>query len=125
MQMLPYRYLIHHELPMKGKSNYCKWKWNLRPGQRGSCSFIKMIKEIIKESVVLEPGKNTFTFRTSATGNGLLKYEAKLIVPDDGFLENNRMLSITMMEQSPRVLVVQTKRNPSVIPSLLDQVRCK
>ena len=56
-------------------------------------------KEIIKEPVTLEPGKNTFSFRTSATGSGLLKYEAKLVVPDDGFLENNRMLSITMMEQ--------------------------
>ncbi|MFJ7932983.1 VWA domain-containing protein [Sporosarcina sp. NPDC096371] len=78
-------------------------------------------KEIIKELVQLEPGKNTFSFRTSATGSGLLKYEAKLIVPDDGFLENNRMLSITMMEQSPRVLVVQTERNPSVIPTILDQ----
>ena len=51
----------------------------------------------------------------------MLKYEAKLIVPDDGLLENNRMLSVTMLEQSPRVLVVQTERNPSVIPSLLDR----
>ena len=78
-------------------------------------------KEIIKEIVALEPGKNMFSFRSSATGNGLLKYEAKLIVPDDGFLENNRMVSITMMEHSPRVLVVQTERNPSVIPTLLDK----
>ena len=62
-----------------------------------------------------------FSFRTSAAGSGLLKYEAKLIVPDDGFLENNRMLSVTMMEHSPRVLIVQTERNPSVIPTLLDQ----
>ena len=65
--------------------------------------------------------KKIFSFQSSATGNGLLKYEAKLVVPDDGFLENNRMLSVTMMEQSPRVLVVQTDRNPSVIPTLLDQ----
>ena len=78
-------------------------------------------KEIIKEPVTLEPGKNTFSFRTSATGSGLLKYEAKLLVPDDSFLENNRMLSITMMERSPHVLVVQTSRNPSAIPALLDK----
>ena len=50
-----------------------------------------------------------------------MKYEAKLVVPDDKVLENNRMLSITMVESSPRVLVVETERNPSVIPSLLDQ----
>ena len=78
-------------------------------------------KEIIKEIVALEPGKNMFSFQSSATGNGLLKYEAKLIVPDDGFLENNRMVSVTMVEHSPRVLVVQTERNPSVIPTLLDK----
>lgn len=78
-------------------------------------------KEIIRENVLLEPGKNAFSFRTSATGSGLLKYEAKLIVPDDSFLENNRMLSITMMEQSPRVLVVQTERSPSMLPTLLDK----
>lgn len=78
-------------------------------------------KEIIKEQVTLEPGKNTFSFRTSATGGGLLKYEAKLLVSDDSFLENNRMLSVTMMERSPSVLVVQTSRNPSAIPALLDK----
>ncbi|WP_203246071.1 VWA domain-containing protein [Sporosarcina beigongshangi] len=78
-------------------------------------------KEIIRETVLLEPGKNALSFRASATGSGLLKYEAKLIVPDDSFLENNRMLSITMMEQSPRVLVVRTERSPSVIPNILDQ----
>ena len=65
--------------------------------------------------------RNLFAFHHEARGTGLLKYEAKLIVPDDGLLENNRMLSVTMLEQSPRVLVVQTERSPSVIPSLLDR----
>lgn len=77
--------------------------------------------EITRESVALEPGSNTFSFRTDASEEGLLKYEAKLIVPNDRFLENNQMLSVTMMETSPRVLVVETERSPSVIPSLLDQ----
>ena len=76
---------------------------------------------ISKEAVNLEPGKNTFTSRTTATEEGLIKYEAKLVVPDDAIIENNQMLSITMMESSPRVLVVETERNPSVIPSLLDK----
>ena len=78
-------------------------------------------EEIISEPVVLDEGANLFAFHHEASGTGLLKYEAKLIVPDDGLLENNRMLSVTMLEQSPRVLVVQTERNPSVIPSLLDR----
>ncbi|MDN4608957.1 VWA domain-containing protein [Sporosarcina highlanderae] len=78
-------------------------------------------EEIINESVSLDEGGNVFSFHIEARGTGLLKYEAKLIVPDDGILENNRMLSITMLKQSPRVLVVQTERNQSVIPALLDQ----
>lgn len=78
-------------------------------------------EEIIKETVILDEGGNAFAFNMEARGSGLLKYEAKLIVPNDAFLENNRMLSITKLEQSPRILVVQTDRNPSVIPSLLDK----
>lgn len=78
-------------------------------------------EEISSEPVTLDEGANLYTFHHEAKGTGLLKYEAKLIVPDDGLLENNRMLSVTMLEQSPRVLVVQTERSPSVIPSLLDQ----
>ncbi|WP_432359657.1 VWA domain-containing protein [Sporosarcina sp. UB5] len=78
-------------------------------------------EEIISEPVTLDEGANQFAFHHEARGTGLLKYEAKLIVPNDGLLENNRMLSVTMLEQSPRVLVVQTERSPSVIPSLLDQ----
>lgn len=78
-------------------------------------------EEIRSESVVLDEGANQFAFHHEARGTGLLKYEAKLLVADDGLLENNRMLSVTMLEQSPRVLVVETERSPSVIPSLLDR----
>ena len=74
---------------------------------------------ISKKEVNLEQGKNSFTSRTTATDEGLIKYEAKLVVPNDAILENNQMLSITMMESSPRILVVETERNPSVIPLLL------
>ncbi len=76
---------------------------------------------ISEEQVNLERGKNTFTSRTTNAKEGLIKYEAKLVVPDDTILENNKMLSITMMESSPNVLVVETEKNPSVIPSLLDK----
>ncbi|QTD42474.1 VWA domain-containing protein [Sporosarcina sp. Te-1] len=78
-------------------------------------------EEILSEAVQLDVGKNAFSFKTTASGKGLLKYEAKLIVPDDGFLENNRMLSVTMLESSPHILVVETEENPSAIPSLLDK----
>lgn len=84
--------------------------------------FIYENDEVVsKEEVNLEQGNNSFLIHTTSTKEGLLKYEAKLIVPNDAVLENNRMLSITMVESAPRVLVVQTERNPSVIPSLLDR----
>lgn len=78
-------------------------------------------QEILSRAVELDEGGNTFSFQVEAEGNGLLKYEAKLIVPDDSFLENNRMLSVTMVKESPKVLVVQTERSPSAIPALLDR----
>ncbi|GKV55748.1 chloride channel protein [Sporosarcina sp. NCCP-2222] len=78
-------------------------------------------EEVLSEMVQLDEGKNAFSFKTTASGKGLLKYEAKLIVSDDGFLENNKMLSVTMLEKSPRILVVETEENPSAIPPLLDQ----
>ncbi|WP_438316673.1 VWA domain-containing protein [Sporosarcina sp. FA9] len=77
--------------------------------------------EVVKQTVELEPGNNAFSYRIDSAGEGLLKYEAKIIVDNDRFLENNRMLSVTIMESSPRVLIVETKRNPSNIPALLDQ----
>lgn len=79
-------------------------------------------QEIIRESIELEPGNNVYSFHASATGSGMIKYEAKLIVPNDAYLENNEMFAMTKMTQSPNVLIVETAKNPSVIPHLLDQM---
>lgn len=87
----------------------------------GELNIFQNDRLLEKESIMLEKGKNTFSFQASADGEGLLKYEAKLNVPEDSYLENNKMLSVTMISQSPRILVVETERNPSIIPSLLDR----
>jgi Ca-activated chloride channel homolog len=76
---------------------------------------------ISQQEVKLEQGGNLFSVKRASSNDGLLKYEAKLVVSDDKILENNRMVSVTMIESSPRVLVVETDRNPSIIPTLLDQ----
>ena len=84
--------------------------------------FIYENDQVISEQEVkLEQGGNVFSVRRASNNEGLLKYEAKLVVPNDKILENNRMVSVTMIESSPRVLVVETDRSPSVIPTLLDQ----
>lgn len=74
-----------------------------------------------EEGIELIPGKNQFTYPLPAVNTGLVKYEAKLVVENDHFLENNRMFAAVTVQGQPSVLVVETEDYPSVIPGLLDQ----
>ncbi|REB10159.1 VWA domain-containing protein [Sporosarcina sp. BI001-red] len=74
-----------------------------------------------EESIELIPGENQFTYPLPAVDAGLVKYEAKLVVENDHFLENNRMFAAVTVQGQPSVLVVETDDHPSVIPGLLDQ----
>lgn len=89
--------------------------------REGTLLILQNDEEIIRAPVTLERGKNAFAFHSAAAGQGLIKYEAALLVDDDSFLQNNKMLSITSLEQAPQVLIVETERSPSVIPDLLDK----
>ncbi|MBD7907281.1 VWA domain-containing protein [Sporosarcina gallistercoris] len=74
-----------------------------------------------EEDIDLIPGKNQFTYPLPSVDTGLVKYEAKLVVENDHFLENNRMFAAVTVQGQPSVLVVETDDHPSVIPELLDQ----
>lgn len=74
-----------------------------------------------KQTVNIEKGTNTFSFRNASVGEGLLKYEVQLIVPNDGLLENNKLTSVTTVESAPRLLVVHDKGVSSPIPNFIDQ----
>ncbi|QFF98306.1 VWA domain-containing protein [Psychrobacillus glaciei] len=76
---------------------------------------------ISREHVSLEKGTNSFTFRNSSTGEGLLKYEVQIIVPGDELIENNKLTSVTNVESSPKVLVVTQDGKHSNIPTVIDQ----
>lgn len=80
---------------------------------------------IAKESVRIEQGTNTYTLRNASKGEGLLKYEVQLNVSGDALLENNSLTSITTVESSPRLLVVQSEVLESPIPTYIDQAVVK
>lgn len=74
-----------------------------------------------EEDIELIPGKNEFTYPLPSVDTGLVKYEAKIVVENDHFLENNRMFAAVTVQGQPSVLVVETDDHPSIIPGLLDR----
>lgn len=76
---------------------------------------------ITREQINVEPGTNSFTFRNTSKGEGLLKYEAQVILPKDALIENNKLTSVTNVESSPRLLVVTHEGRTSNIATVIDQ----
>lgn len=76
---------------------------------------------ITREQIKIEPGTNTYTFRNASKGEGLLKYEAQVVLAEDGLIENNKLTSVTNVESSPRLLVVTHDGNSSNIAAVIDQ----
>ncbi|SDM48752.1 von Willebrand factor type A domain-containing protein [Psychrobacillus sp. OK028] len=76
---------------------------------------------ITREQINLEPGTNTYTFRNSSKGEGLLKYEAQVVLAEDGLIENNKLTSVTNVERPPRLLIVTHDGNSSNIATVIDQ----
>lgn len=74
-----------------------------------------------KQRVQIEPGSNTYTFRHASKGDGLIKYQVQLNVPDDALLENNQLTSVTMVDSTPHLLVVSSNKLASPIPAYIDQ----
>lgn len=74
-----------------------------------------------REQVSLEQGSNSFTFRNTSKGEGLLKYDAQVIVQGDALIENNKLTSVTNVESSPRLLVVTNEDATTNIPRVIDQ----
>ncbi len=76
---------------------------------------------LFREPITIEQGTNTYTFRNASKGEGLLKYDAQVIVKGDGLLENNKLTSVTNVESSPRLLIVNHEQARSNIASVVDQ----
>lgn len=74
---------------------------------------------IYQESVQLEEGNNVFTYRHIGSEEGLVKYEALVQVEQDAILENNKLTSVTMVQSSPRLLIVSNNEGGSPIAAAL------
>ncbi|WP_255473361.1 VWA domain-containing protein [Planomicrobium sp. CPCC 101110] len=75
-----------------------------------------------QKEVSLSAGSNVFSYSYPAEEEGLAKYEARIEVAEDAFLENNRLASITDIGGTPEVLVVEGAEK-SPIPAVLDRER--
>ncbi|TSI11701.1 VWA domain-containing protein [Lysinibacillus sp. BW-2-10] len=74
---------------------------------------------IHKETVQLEEGTNVFTYRHIGKSEGLVKYEALFQVGEDAILQNNKLTSVTMVQSSPRLLIVSDREEGSPIAAAL------
>ncbi|MDW0109380.1 VWA domain-containing protein [Sporosarcina aquimarina] len=103
-----------------GQQQLLKVEINASDRTSGTLYLYKDDQPLGEKEIDLAPGVNEFTYPITDYETGLMKYEAKLVVEDDHFLENNRMFAAVSVQGQPSVLVVDTEDNPSVIPDLLD-----
>lgn len=75
--------------------------------------------EFSRQDISLVGGQNLFSYSFPAVKEGLVKYEARLELEQDGFIENNEMASLTEVEGNPELLVVSGSEG-SPIPGLVD-----
>lgn len=66
-------------------------------------------KEVLKESVQVNEGKNVYTFTHKADTAGLTVYKAEIAADQDTFSENNTLHSVVNVKGTPKVLIVQGK----------------
>ncbi|WP_432354807.1 VWA domain-containing protein [Sporosarcina sp. A2] len=104
-----------------GQKQFMKVEVNSSNRTTGTLFLYKDDLLLGEEAIDLVPGLNQFTYPLPVAETGLVKYEAKLVVDNDHFLENNRMFAAVSVQGKPSVLIVENDDSPSVIPSLLDQ----
>ncbi len=74
---------------------------------------------IHREAVALAEGSNVFTYKHTATAEGLVKYEALVQVDQDAIFENNKLTSVTMVQSEPHLLIVNGYDTASPIAAAL------
>lgn len=77
-------------------------------------------REIIKKSVNVKEGRNTYEFSHRVEETGLQVYKAEIITEKDRFLENNALYSVANVKGTPKVLVVERGNSGSIV-SILQQ----
>ncbi|MFJ6210669.1 VWA domain-containing protein [Lysinibacillus sp. NPDC092081] len=92
---------------------------NATVAERGELLLYENDKLIHREAVELAEGSNIFTYKHSATAEGLVKYEALVQVEQDAIFENNKLTSVTMVQSEPHLLIVNGYDTASPIAAAL------
>ncbi|SOC25653.1 von Willebrand factor type A domain-containing protein [Ureibacillus xyleni] len=92
---------------------------NATSATKGELYLYENDQLIHKEAVSLEEGTNAFTYRHIGQVEGLVKYEALVQVDEDAIIENNKLTSVTMVQSSPRLLIVSDREEGSPIAAAL------
>ncbi|WP_433595930.1 VWA domain-containing protein [Lysinibacillus xylanilyticus] len=92
---------------------------NATAAERGELLLYENDKLIHREVVELAEGSNIFTYKHSATAEGLVKYEALVQVEQDAIFENNKLTSVTMVQSEPHLLIVNGYETASPIAAAL------
>jgi len=86
---------------------------------KGELLLYENDKLVHQEAVELAQGSNVFTYKHTATAEGLVKYEAVVQVEQDAIFENNKLTSITMVQSEPHLLIVNGYDSASPIAAAL------
>ncbi|UDK95616.1 VWA domain-containing protein [Lysinibacillus sphaericus] len=92
---------------------------NATAAGQGELLLYENDKLIHRESVELAQGANVFTYKHTATAEGLVKYEALVQVGQDAIFENNKLTSVTMVQSEPHLLIVNGYDTASPIAAAL------
>lgn len=92
---------------------------NATVAEQGELLLYENDKLIHREAVELAEGSNIFTYKHSATAEGLVKYEALVQVEQDAIFENNKLTSVTMVQSEPHLLIVNGYNTASPIAAAL------
>lgn len=86
---------------------------------KGELLLYENDKLVHREAVELAQGSNVFTYKHTATAEGLVKYEAVVQVEQDAIFENNKLTSVTMVQSEPHLLIVNGYDSASPIAAAL------
>ncbi|WP_033541327.1 VWA domain-containing protein [Planococcus sp. CAU13] len=86
---------------------------------QGEIVFSVNDTEIDRIPADLEAGRNILSYSYTAENEGLLKFDAAIEAEKDGFLQNNRLTSLTEVEGPPEILIVSGE-GQSPVAGLVD-----
>lgn len=88
--------------------------------QQITLQFIENDTEIATQQVDVVAGYNEFSYELMAQQQGLVRYTARVVAEQDTVLNNNELVSVTEVGDTPQILVVEHEQTSS-LSTLLQQ----